>query len=71
MKLAIVRYFDLAPSIDNIGRALNCMCLRYAARDECDHTVIQNLQTDENIDVGVCYGVIYFSFMRSVHPFVG
>lgn len=67
---AFVGNFEITPSIENIDRVCNCLCLRRALRDECDYTVTSNLQADSNIDARNWYGVLASSSIRSVHNIV-
>lgn len=49
--LALVRYFELTPFIDDVNRIVYYLSIQGATWDECDYTFAPNLQADENIDV--------------------
>lgn len=69
-EFAFVRYFEITQCIDNVNRVLNCICLQWAAGEQCNNTVSRNVQANDYFGVRERYVVTTFSSISSTHHIV-
>lgn len=63
---AMVLLFVVTSLGDEVDTILNCLCLRWATKDEADHDVQLSSTLSDIVDTWEWYWLVPFSFLRSV-----
>lgn len=53
-----VQHFDITIPIDEIDNVLNCVCLRWATRDEFGYTINFKSSSQNKVEIGEWYGLV-------------